>query len=78
MYESGLVDILDPITDEVVNQCFGPTAQGSCSRAGLDGIVLCNGCRVAAASSGPEYWHLLVPPASQHCPTAWRLEALGY
>lgn len=72
------VGILDAVTDEVVNHCYGPTAGGSCSRAGRDGIVLCNGCRVAAPSEGPEYWRLWVPPASRHCPHAWNLEAVGY
>jgi len=62
------VDILDAVTDEVVNHCYGPTVEGRCSRAGRDGIVLCNGCRVAAPGSGPEYWLLRVPPASRHCP----------
>jgi hypothetical protein len=76
--EAGLVDILDPITNEVVSKCFGPTAQGACSRPARDGTVLCNGCLVAAPNLGPEYWHLWVPPASQHCPKAWTLEATGY
>jgi hypothetical protein len=78
MYEAGVVDILDPITDEVINHCSGPTADGGCPRAGRDGVVPCNGYRVAGQGSGPEYWNLFVPPDSQHCPGAWKLEALGY
>jgi hypothetical protein len=78
MYEPGLVDILDPVTDEVVNHCYGPTEAGGCPGSGGDGVVLCNGCRVAAANAGPEYWNLWVPPATQHCPRAWKLEAVGY
>jgi hypothetical protein len=78
MYEADVVDIMDPVTDEVVNHCLGPTAAGSCPLTGVNGIVLCNGCRVAAPSAGPEYWNIWVPPASQHCPRAWHLEAIGY
>jgi hypothetical protein len=78
MYESGVVDILDPITDEVISHCYGPTTQGGCPMAGLDGIVACHGCRIAAASAGPEYWYLFVPPSSQSCPRAWNLEVVGY
>lgn len=78
MYESGVIDILDPVNDEVVSQCCGPTTDGSCSAADAHGIVLCNGCRVAATNAGPEYWHLRVPPASRHCPRAWNLEVVGY
>lgn len=72
------VDILDAATGEVVEHCYGPVPGGSCSRPDRDGIVLCNGRRVAARSAGPEYWHLWVLPASQHCPRAWKLEAIGY
>jgi len=78
MHQTDVIDILDPITDEIINQCFGPTGAGGCSRAGRDGVVLCQGCRVAGRSAGPELWHLWVPPASQHCPRTWKLEALGY
>lgn len=78
MYEAGLVDIVDPINDEVVNQCFGPTAGGNCPWAGRNGVVLCNGCLVASPSAGPEYWRMWVPPASHHCPKAWNLESVGY
>jgi hypothetical protein len=78
MYDAGVVDILDPVTSEVISHCSGPTAEGGCPRAGRDGVVLCHGCRVAGQGSGPEYWNLFVPPDSQHCPGAWRLEALGY
>jgi hypothetical protein len=78
MYEADLVDILDPITDEVVNHCLGPAVDGNCPLATADGIVLCNGCLVAAPSAGPEYWRLWVPPESRHCPRAWNLEVVGY
>jgi hypothetical protein len=78
MYESGVVDILDPITDEVINHCYGPTTEGGCPLAGRDGIVACHGCRIAAPSGGPEYWNLWVPPTSQNCPRAWNLEVVGY
>jgi hypothetical protein len=78
MYEFDVTDILDPATDEVVNHCLGPTAQGSCPGAGPDGVVLCSGCRVAAPDGGPECWNLFVPAASQHCPRAWNLDAVGY
>ena len=47
MYQSGLVDILDPITNEVISHCCGPTVEGSCPLANRDGVVLCNGCRIA-------------------------------
>ena len=78
MNEAGLVDILDPTTNEVINHCFGPTSDGGCPLAGRDGSVLCNGCRIAAPTAGPEYWDLWVPPASQHCPRAWNLDVIGY
>jgi hypothetical protein len=78
MYEPGLVDILDPITNEVVNQCYGPAREGICPQAGRNGVVLCQGCRVAGKKAGPEYWNIWVPPDSQQCPRAWTLEVLGY
>jgi len=78
MYESGVVDILDPVTDEVINHCYGPTAVGVCPMTDQNGLVACHGCRIAAQDSGPEYWKLLVPPTSQQCPRAWNLEVLGY
>lgn len=78
MYEAGLVDIVDTLTDEVIHHCFGPGEGGGCPLADSDGIVACNGCRVQAPSAGPEYWNLWVPPASQHCPRAWNLEVVGY
>ena len=78
MYEAGVVDIVDPVTNEVVDQCFGPTVESRCSRADRDGVVLCSGCRVAGRSEGPELWHLWVPAESRHCPQAWNLASLGY
>jgi hypothetical protein len=78
MYEDGVVDILNPITDEVINHCYGPTVQGGCPMARPDGVVFCHACRVAPSGAGPEYWNLWVPPASQHCPRAWNLEVVGY
>jgi hypothetical protein len=72
------VDMLDAATGEVVDHCYGPVLGGGCSRADRNGIVLCNGRRVAAPSAGPEYWLVWVPPASQHCPRAWKLDAIGY
>ena len=78
MYQSGLVDILDPITNEVISHCCGPTVEGSCPLANRDGVVLCNGCRIAGRGAGPEYRNLWVPPASRHCPMAWKLESVGY
>jgi len=78
MHETDLVDILDPITNEVVNHCSGPTAGGGCPLAGQDGVVLCNGCRLAGRGAGPEYWNLWVPPDSRQCPRGWKLEGLGY
>jgi hypothetical protein len=78
MYESGVIDILDPVNDEVLGQCCGPTNQGSCPAADPSGIVLCHGCTVAATNAGPEYWRLWVPDASRHCPGAWNLKVTGY
>jgi len=37
MYEAGVVNILDPITNEVISHCYGPTAEGGCPLAGRDG-----------------------------------------
>jgi len=78
MHDAGTVEILDPVSDEVVKHCLGPTREGSCPWVAEDGIVLCNGCLVAAPSAGPEYWRLWVPPESRHCPRAWNLEVVGY
>ena len=78
MFEDGVVDILDPITNEVIKHCFGPTAEGGCRMASPDGVVFCHGCRIEAPKAGPEYWNLWVPPTSQHCPQAWSLDSVGY
>lgn len=78
MYDSSVTDILDPINDEVVGQCCGPTTEGVCPAADPSGSVLCHGCKVAGTNAGPEYWQLWVPPFSQHCPRAWNLKAVGY
>jgi hypothetical protein len=72
------VDILDAETDQVVDHCHGLTARGFCPDANRDGIVPCNGRRVAPSGSGPEFWLVFVPPASRHCPLAWKLESIGY
>jgi hypothetical protein len=72
------VNTLDPVTGETIDHCNGPTRGGSCPYTDRDGIVPCNGCRIAAMGAGPEYWLMYVPPASRHCPRAWNLEALGY
>jgi hypothetical protein len=72
------VDMLDAATGEVVDHCYGPVLGGDCSRADRNGIVLCNGRRIAAPSAGPEHWLVWVPPASRHCPRAWKLDAIGY
>jgi len=73
-----LVDIVDPNSGEVVSHCLGPSSAGSCPLAGPDGTVLCSGSRIKASSAEPEYWNLWVPRASQHCPSAWNLEAIRY
>jgi len=78
MPDDDVVEILDSNTNEVVNHCFGPTAAGGCPAADQDGVVLCHGCRIAPSSSGPEYWNLLVPQESHHCPRAWNLDSIGY
>ena len=78
------VDILDADADadadtgEVVDYCFGLTRDGRCPNANRDGIVLCNGRRVAASREGPEFWLVWVPPASRQCPLAWNLDRIGY
>jgi hypothetical protein len=72
------VDLLDAATGDVVDHCYGPVLGGGCSRADRNGIVLCNGRRIAAPSAGPEHWLVWVPPASRHCPKAWKLDAIGY
>lgn len=72
------VDILDAATGDVVEYCYGPMLGGKCPYSERDGIVPCNGHRVAPHSEGPEFWNVLVPSATQHCPQAWRLDAIGY
>ena len=46
MFEDGQVDILEPITNEVIKHCFGPTAEGGCPLASPDGVAFCHGCRI--------------------------------
>ena len=72
------VDILEADTGEVVDYCFGLTRDGRCPNANRDGIVPCNGRRVAASNQGPEFWLVWVPPASRQCPLAWNLDKIGY
>ncbi|MEO8519018.1 MAG: hypothetical protein ABI438_07525 [Dermatophilaceae bacterium] len=72
------VDILDADTDQVVDHCYGLTSGGSCPDANQDGIVPCNGRRVAPSGSGPEFWKVWVPPASRHCPMSWNLDSITY
>jgi hypothetical protein len=71
------VDILDDVTHEVVDECYGPTATGCCPRTRPDGVVCCAGRRIAPTGAGPEYWMMWVPPGSRHCPLAWDLEYVG-
>jgi hypothetical protein len=72
------VDFLDAATGETIDHCHGPTRGGGCPYADRNGIVPCNGCRIAPMGAGPELWLVYVPPASRHCPSAWNLEAIGY
>jgi hypothetical protein len=72
------VDILDSATGQVVDGCYGPTSAGACPRAGQNGVVPCNGQRLAPHGAGPETWLIWVPPESQHCASAWNLDAIGY
>jgi len=71
------IDILAE-TGEIIDYCYGPNAAGQCPRAKGDRTVPCNGHRIAPLGAGPEFWLLYVPPASQHCPTAWNLKAVGF
>ena len=52
MNEIDVIDILDPVTDEVVTHCFGPTTAGKCPLASPDGIVHCHGARIEARNLG--------------------------
>ncbi len=72
------VDILDAATDRVVDHCYGLTTRGICPDANREGIVPCNGRRVASQGAGPEFWLVWVPPASRHCPLSWSLDSIGY
>jgi hypothetical protein len=69
------VDILDPGTRDALDHCHGPDPTGACSRPADDGVVGCAGCCIAAAAAGPEYWLLLVPLGTRHCPLSRSLEA---
>ena len=69
------VDILDAVTGEVVDRCFGPTLAGACPRADRSGIVLCQGRRIVPLSHGPECWLRWVPPAARFCPLEWNADA---
>ena len=55
------VDILDAVTREVVDECYGPTATGRCPGAAPDVVVCCAGRRIAPTGAGPEYWMMWVP-----------------
>ena len=77
MNEIDVIDILDPVTDEVVTHCFGPTTAGKCPLASPHGIVHCHGCRIKARNLGPEFWNLWIPPASTACPSMWHLVEVG-
>jgi hypothetical protein len=70
------VDILDNVTLEVVDHCYGPFG-GACSRAGVHGVVGCAGHRIDPGDGRPEYVRLQVLPGTRHCPLAWDLEAFG-
>jgi len=78
MNEIDVIDILDPVTDEVVTHCLGPTIAGKCPLASPDGIVHCHGARIEARNLGPEFWNLWIPPASTACPSMWHLDEVGY
>lgn len=78
MGDEDRVDIRDAATGDVVEHCYGPSAEGACPYVDSDRIVPCSGHRVTGEGAGPEYWNILVPPHSQHCPQAWNLEAIGY
>jgi hypothetical protein len=74
---TGLVEILDESTMEVVDYCYGPEG-GICSRLGADGVVGCSGHRIEPEDASPEYSRLWVPPGTRQCPLAWNLEVMGY
>jgi hypothetical protein len=78
MNEIDVTGILDPVTDQVVAHCFGPTAAGKCPLASPDGIVHCHGGRIEARKLVPEYWTLSVPLSSTVCPSTWHLDEVGY
>jgi hypothetical protein len=69
------VDILDDVTGEVVDHCFGPTLGGTCPRADEVGVVACQGRRIVPLSRGPECWLLKVPAGSRRCPLGWNADA---
>lgn len=64
------VDIVDPVTGEVVDRCTGPTTGGSCPRATPGGPVLCSGHRIVPLGGGPESWQRWVSSSARRCPLA--------
>jgi hypothetical protein len=70
------VDILDDVTLEVVDHCYGPVG-GTCPKASVDGVVACAGHRIDPGDGRPEYVRLQVLAGTRQCPLAWDLEAFG-
>ena len=88
MNEIDVIDILDPVTDEVVTHCFGPTTAGQCPLASPDGIVHCHGARMIAldgrglskhrgAELGAGVLESLDPAGITACPSMWHLVEVG-
>lgn len=69
------IDILDPATGAVVDQCRGTTSTGACPRAGRDGVVACAGRLMAPLKGDPQYWPVWVRPNSRHCSLNWNRSA---
>jgi hypothetical protein len=65
------VDIVDPLSGDIVDHCYGPTFSGQCPRLNQSGIPPCSGHRIAPLGAGPESWLRWVPPTTRHCPLVW-------
>ncbi|GGN52004.1 hypothetical protein FHR83_008810 [Actinoplanes campanulatus] len=65
------IQILHPVTGEVLHTCPGPDPSGRCPMAGPDGVVPCAGLMIAPPRPDPPYWPLRIPPGYRYCDVPW-------
>ena len=71
-----LVIILDRETGDMVGECGGPAADGTCPAVTAGDVVPCAGQRIAPANGSRHTgWRLHVPYGSDRCPLGWIFES---